>query len=196
MATLGCTCLLSDSGLFFNKERNLIIIVYVNDVLFLEANKRDISSLKERFMKIWECRDLGDTNEFLHMRITRSKGCILIDQKEYLQKVLQQSNLINAKSIPTPLPEGYQPQLNKGSPDPEIHASYQQVRGSLLYIMIGTQPDITYAVTKLSQFAVNPTQDHLDRALYICRYLLCTSEYALVFDGKSNEGLIAYTDSD
>ena len=196
MATLGCTRLLSDSGLFVNKERNLIIIVYVDDVLFLGANKKDISSLKERFMKIWECRDLGDTNEFLRMRITRSKGRILIDQKDYLQKVLQRFNLINAKSVPTPLPEGYQPQPNKGSPDPEIRASYQQVIGSLLYIMIGTRPDIAYAVTKLSQFAANPTQDHLNRALYICRYLLGTSEYALVFDGKSNGGLIAYADSD
>ena len=39
-------------------------------------------------------------------------------------------------------------------------------------------------------------QDHLNRALYICHYLLGTLEYALVFDGKSNEGLIAYADSD
>ena len=100
MATLGCTCLLSDSGLFVNKERNLIIIVYVNNVLFLGVNKKEISSLKERIMKIWECRDLGDTKEFLQMRITRSKGHILIDQKDYLQKVLQHFNLINAKSSP------------------------------------------------------------------------------------------------
>ena len=52
MATLGCIHLLSDSGLFINKEKNLIIIIYVDDVLFLGANKKDISSLKERFMKI------------------------------------------------------------------------------------------------------------------------------------------------
>src|SRR6201996_1978584 len=168
MATLGCTRLLSDSGLFVNKEKNLIIIVYVDDVLFLGANKKDITSLKERFMRIWECRDLGDTNEFLRMRIIRSKGRILIDQKDYLQKVLQRFNLINAKSVPTPLPAGYQPQPKKSSPVPEIRASYQQVIGSLLYIMIGMQPDIAYAVTKLSQFAANPTQDHLNRALYIC----------------------------
>src|ERR1700761_6558203 len=146
MATLGCTQLLSESGLFVNKEKNLIIIVYVDDVLFLKANKKDISSLKEHFMQIWECKDLGDTNEFLHMHIIRSRGHILIDQKDYLQKVLQRFNLINAKSVPTPLPEGYQPQPNKGSPVPEICVSYQQVIGSLLYIMIGTQPDIAVAV--------------------------------------------------
>ena len=130
------------------------------------------------------------------MRIIKKNSSIFLDQKDYLQKVLQHFNLINAKSVPTPLPEGYQPQPNKGSPDPEIRVLYQQVIGSLLYIMIRMRPDIAYAVTKLSQFAANPTQDHLNRALYICCYLLGTSDYALVFNGKSNGSLIAYADSD
>ena len=74
------------------------------------------------------------------MHILQSKGRILIDQKDYLQKVLQRFNLTNAKSVPTPLPEGYRPTPNKGTATPELRASYQQVIGSLLYIMIGTQP--------------------------------------------------------
>jgi hypothetical protein len=165
-------------------------------VLFLGANKKDISSLKERFMQIWECRDLGDTQEFLRMRIVKSKGRILIDQVDYLHKVLQRFKLINAKTVPTPLPEGYQPLPNKDSPNPELRSQFQQVIGSLLYIMIGTQPDIAYAVTKLSQFTANPNQDHLDRVLYICCYLLGTSKYALVYDGKSDQGLVRFADSD
>ena len=60
MDTLSCMCLVSDSGIFVNKEKTIVIIVYVDDVLFLGANKKDISSLKQCFMKIWECRDLGD----------------------------------------------------------------------------------------------------------------------------------------
>jgi len=56
--------------------------------------------------------------------------------------------------------------------------------------------DIAYAVTKLAQFAANPSEEHLNRALYICRYLLGTADYALIYDGKSDGGLIAYADSD
>src|SRR5436190_13184621 len=62
--------------------------------------------------------------------------------------------------------------------------------------MLGTCPDIAYAVIKLAKFAANPSQEHLDKALYICRYLVGTQDYALVFDGLSDQGLIAYTDSD
>ena len=61
MATISCTQLVSDSGIFVNKEKSIIINVYVDDVLFIGAKKKDISSLKQCFMKIWECRDLGDT---------------------------------------------------------------------------------------------------------------------------------------
>ena len=62
--------------------------------------------------------------------------------------------------------------------------------------MLGTQPDIAFVVIKLSQFASNPTEKHLGKALYICHYLLGTPDYALVYDGPGNGSLLAYADSD
>src|SRR6201984_1837554 len=196
MSTLGCTRLLSDSGLFINKEKTIIAIVYVDDLLFLGADKDALLRLKKRFMNIWECRDLGDTQEFLRMRIRREGSKIRLDQTDYLNKVVSHFELNNAKSVPTPLPEGYHPSANTSSPDPALRSKFQQVIGSLLYIMLGTHPDIAFAVTKLSQFAANPTEDHLNRAYYICRYLLGTADYALVYDGSTDGGLCAFADSD
>ena len=62
--------------------------------------------------------------------------------------------------------------------------------------MLGTRPDISFAVTKLAQYAANPSQEHLDKALYICRYLVGTSQYRLSYDGESGQGLMACADSD
>ena len=62
--------------------------------------------------------------------------------------------------------------------------------------MLGTRPDITYAVTKLAQFAANPLKDHMSKAQYICCYLNSTPNYSLVYDGSGDEGVIAFTDSD
>ena len=62
--------------------------------------------------------------------------------------------------------------------------------------MLGTCPDIAYAVTLMARMSTNPTQEHLDKALYICCYLLGTCDYSLVFNGNSGNGLIACTDSD
>ncbi len=62
--------------------------------------------------------------------------------------------------------------------------------------MLGMQPDIAFAVTKLSQFTSNPTEEHLGKALYICCYLLGMPDYALVYNRPSNGRLLAYADSD
>ena len=62
--------------------------------------------------------------------------------------------------------------------------------------MLGTQPDIAYIVTALSWHAAKFSQEHLDKALYICQYLLGTHFYSLVFDGAFKPGLITFTDSD
>ena len=62
--------------------------------------------------------------------------------------------------------------------------------------MLGTRPDISFAVIKMAQFAANPSKDHLDKALYILKYLNSTCNYQLVFNGDSDKGLISYTDSD
>jgi len=62
--------------------------------------------------------------------------------------------------------------------------------------MLGTRPDIAFAVTKLAQHAANPSKDHLDKVLYICRYLVGTQHYRLSYDGASGQGLSACTDSD
>ena len=60
--------------------------------------------------------------------------------------------------------------------------------------MLGTRPDIAYAVTHLSQFSANLSKEHLDKILYICHYLAGTRDYALIYDGTSDQGLEGYTD--
>jgi hypothetical protein len=62
--------------------------------------------------------------------------------------------------------------------------------------MIGTHPDISYAVTHLSQFTMNPSEDHYKAALHICRYLAGTQDYKLVYGKTADKGLMAYVDSD
>ena len=196
---MGWVRLTSDAGVFFYEDSNgrfCVIIVYVDDALFFSKDKKLIAFLKAEFNKRWECRNQEITEEFLRMRITRDGSKIKLDQIPYLDKVLQRFGMQNCKFASTPLPAGYVPMPNKDEVDPELRQKIQSVIGSLLFIMLGTRSDIAFAVTKLSQFAANPSQDHLHKALYICRYLAGTRDYALVFDGKSNGGLIAYTDSD
>jgi hypothetical protein len=46
---------------------------------------------------------------------------------------------------------------NKGLPNKEHVKWFQSVIGSLLYITLGTRPDIAYSVIKLSRYLTNPS---------------------------------------
>ena len=61
--------------------------------------------------------------------------------------------------------------------------------------MLGTHPDIAFPVIKMSQFMLNPTEDHLKKALHIVKYLSTTPDLALHFSGGALF-LDAYCDSD
>jgi hypothetical protein len=142
---------------------------------------------------------LGGTltvKEFLHLRVQRQGLDITIDQVDYLKKVLEQFQMTNAKATQTPLPSNWDPKENKGKAMAAEITRYQSIIGSLLYLMIDTHPDISYAVTHLSQFTTNPSEDHYKAVLHICRYLAGTQDYKLVYGKAADKGLMAYTDSD
>jgi hypothetical protein len=200
MIKLGFQGLTSDAGLFIYRDEHgfVIAVIYVDDAIFCGPNPSLVKDLKSKFMQRWECRDLGDVTEFLRMRIIREGSKVHIDQCTYLDTVLQRCGMQDAKSAATPLPAGYMPEPagQDTTIDPELRSRYQTVIGSLLYLTLGTRPDIAFAVTKLAQFAAKPTQDHLNKALYICRYLVGTKNYCITYDGSTGQGLSACTDSD
>ena len=132
-------------------------------------------------MTKWECQDLGNLKEFLQMHITWQRSEIRIDQTDYLKKVLEWFKMINAKSAATPLPSNWDLKANTSTATAAKVTNYQSIIGSLLYVMIGTRPDIAYAVT-------HPSPEHYKAALHICQYLVGTQDYLLVYSniGEKN----------
>jgi hypothetical protein len=196
MKQMGFTRLRSDAGIFVNKKYGIIVIVYVDDCIFLGKDLKRVLQAKEAFMIKWECRDIGEAKEFLRMRIRREGRKLILDQHVYLDKIVTRFNLQKSNSVYTPLPYGYEPEENKETATATQRLEYQSVIGSLLYIMLGTRPDVSFAVIKMAQFSANPSLKHLNVAKHIIQYLNTTRERCLVYDGASNKGLIAFTDSD
>ena len=152
MADLEFKHLNSDTGLFCCYEcgQLIIAVVYVGNAMFFGKNKKLVDKTKKLFVDKWECCDLGEVKEFLHMHIMHSGHDIHVDQIDYLKKVLEQFQMVNVKSHPTLLSTGWSPTENTGKATKEEISEYQCLIGSLLYLMIGTRPDISYAVTTLS----------------------------------------------
>ena len=74
---------------------------------------------------------------------------------------------------------------------------YREIVGSLIYIMTATRPDLSYVVTRLSQFMASPTSMHLNVAKDVLKYLKGTQNQGLKFS-KHDEPLIirGFSDSD
>ena len=198
---MGFTCCTADPGTYYKITGDTIIIllIYVDDALFMGSNKAQLLNHKKKFMKWWESRDLDEAKEYLGMRITRDRKAhtITLDQIHYVKKVVKCFGQENCKEVSTPLPTGYSPRPNEGNTNPTLWSCYQSVIGSLLYIMLGTRPDIAYSVIKMLQFFANPSEEYLQRALYIVCYLLSTTDLYIWYSVSGNQnGLIAYSDTD
>lgn len=106
--------------------------------------------------------------------------------------------MTSAKPRKIPLPEGIH--LEKGADDYMAEAQkrtyYQQMIGSLIYLMIGTQPDIAWAVSRLSQYMQNPTDQHIEAAKHVFWYLHHTTSAKIQYNGAGLLGLIGYSDAD
>jgi len=103
--------------------------------------------------------------------------------------------MADAKVAQTPLPTSYKPEPFDGTAMVALWSQYQSVIGSLLYLMLGTHPDLAFTVTQMVKFTHNPSEEYLLKTRHIMCYLAGTSKYALVYDGRSDAGLYTYCDS-
>ena len=107
----------------------------------------------------------------------------------------------NAHPANTPLPTTGNYKPNDGQATPQFRQKYQSIIGTILYIMLGTRPDIAYSVTMLSRFATNPSESHWRSAIHILRYLKGMKAQKLRYDGSLSlelnprAGLIGFSDS-
>jgi hypothetical protein len=71
---------------------------------------------------------------------------------------------------------------------------YSQIIDSLMYLPSATRPDISFAMSKLSRYVLNPGDDHWRALERVMRYLKGTSNYGINYSGNPKV-LKGYSDS-
>jgi hypothetical protein len=82
--------------------------------------------------------------------------------------------------------------LDSNPVDPSI---YRQLIESLMYL-VNTRPDICFVVNTLSQFQVEPIQEHWIVTKHVLRYIHGTINYVLRYTTSSDIQLHGFIDSD
>jgi len=187
-----------DPSLYISKD--LILLIFVDDIVFFAQDMKRIEEAKAWLTREFKMVDLGDLKLFLGMQITRNRPqrTLLIDQERYVQKVLERCQMESCNGCIIPMDT----KLSLSKPDQEKVAGiqeYQSLVGSIMYAMLGTRPDLAYAISTLSKFNSCPAEEHHAAAKRVLRYLQKTKDHGLLFKGLEDPGfpeVIGYTDSD
>ena len=137
-----------------------------------------MDDFKTFLLESFEVSLMGDANFFLGLRIRRQRRDwrLKLDQHAFIQTILDRFNVsANARAVHTPLSSTKNLVPNKEPIEnviPKVRRHYQSIVESLMYLMLGTRPDLAYSVGKLAHFSSNPSSHHicaLDRVLIYLR---------------------------
>ena len=172
--------------------RKLILVLYVDDGLIASSNKEDVEQFITDLKKSFQI-SCSEAKFYLGLEIAQEKDGIKITQKGYIEKILKKFNMENANPVETPIIKSSQ-NIEPGKAESKF--PYRSAVGALMYLMVGTRPDIAYAVGVASRSLENPTEDDIVKVKRIFRYLRGTVSHGIKYQADSVKGLEAYSDAD
>lgn len=181
-----------------NKRTILIVAIYVDDGLVCSNDKRLLDEVINYLRLKFEITVM-DPKCFVGLQIKRDRKnkTMFINQQHYIDKVIERFGMQRCKEMSTPLDINQKLCLN-GTTDNLDHkivdVPYRQAIGSLMYAMIGTRPDIAYAVSILSRYCENPREAHWKAVKRVLQYLKSTNDKGINFE-CSRDDLECYVDS-
>jgi hypothetical protein len=126
----------ADTSLFiFNRSGvQVFMLVYVDDIVIIGDNEKEIEHLKGKLAQEFEVKDLGKLLYFLGIEVSRSKKGIYLSQRKYVLDLLKETGLVGCRPAPTPIERNHHLMSEAGSPvDRE---RYQRLVGKLIYLPI------------------------------------------------------------
>lgn len=190
---LGFSQSLADPCLFTHAEKNIKLLVYVDDMVVASTQSSHLFWFFDKMTKRFNTKDLGEISKILGMRVTRNRKAreLFLDQERYLEKVLERIGLPLASSstgkarvIPM---SGKYDKLEKARPEEARtdKLAFQQKIGSFMYAAVCTRPDIAFSIGRLSQQLQDPAERHNSGIKEIGRYLRSTIKQKIRFGPPS-----------
>ena len=181
--------------------------VHVNNFLIISSTPDASRSFKEELKSLWTISDLGEACFCVGIAISHDRAnCLVsISQTALIDRVILQFGQTEADPISTPMDPSVAKTLTQPSPsDPPLsdndscelaHISYSSLVGSLMYLAMGTPPDISFAVAHLCQVLDCYCHAHWNAAIRVVRYLKGTRLLTLTLGGNPELDLVGFSDS-
>ncbi|KAK8985022.1 hypothetical protein V6N11_082641 [Hibiscus sabdariffa] len=143
------------------------LILYVDDILIIGNDIPTLQSIKTWLSSCFSMKDLGDAAYILGVKIyrDRSRRLLGLSQSTYIDKVLKRFSMEESKRGFLPMRHGISlsKEMCPSSPQERERMSqipYASVIGSIMYAMICTRPDLSYALSMTSRYQENLGEGH------------------------------------
>ena len=201
---VGCRRCPEVPHLYFHEEEGVALEVHVDD-FYAVGPGHSAKRVLEEIAKHLTMKIEGPFNEanpeFVHLKRRRtitSEGVWIQSAEGHLKKLLELNGLsLDSKTRETPVTKAV-----IGSPEdellePEHHTQFRAGVGVLMY-MSTDRPDIQHTVNELACLMSKPTKRAAEAMKHLCRYLLHTKDYGLLFsrDLTGCDDVTVMTDSD
>lgn len=184
-----------------------ILLVWVDDFIAISNTDAQNDQVEQELNKYFDTKSLGKPSMLLGIKIKQEDHIITLSQQHYIEALLKKFHLENANPVSTPMDpnvklDDFLESEVQGELDPNsmISFGFATLIGCLMYLALGTRPDIAYAVNKLAQYTSNPHPAHWTAVKRLFRYLKGTRTYKLTYGGGSEdlltEDLNIYCDAD
>jgi hypothetical protein len=169
----------------WNDNMQLVVGVYVDDLIITGSDRDNIRSFKEEMAAAFKMSDLGMLHYYLGIEMKQSANGISLCQGAYVMKSLERSDITGCN--PCYVPMEARLKLSKQSTQPLVDATaYRSIVGSLRYLM-NTHPDLVFVVGYVSRFLDEPREDHLAAVKKILCYVADTCNWGLWFGRKKGK---------
>lgn len=192
----------NDPCLYFKccKEYSIYVLIFVDDLLYFSDSDIQIRKFKEKLCKNFAMKDLGMACNYLGISIEQDveNGKTVINQKDYLLKVLRKYGMSDCKACNIPIDQNFKFELlrREKSESKEIELKCRQIIGNLLYASNATRPDLCVAIGFLSRYQHCASMLLLKCLQRVLRYVKGTVDLSLVYGCNGNDKLEGYVDAD
>lgn len=121
-------------------------------------------------------------------------GSIFINQAVYARKILRKFEMEECNALEIPCDPNQV--LGKFEEAKQGKYPYRQLIGNLMYLSVGTRPDISFAIGYVSRYMKGPTKVHVEAAKRILRYVKGTEQFGILYESSSGGQLFGFSDSD
>lgn len=185
-----------DPCIFYNKERTVMIGIFLDDGIIIGCNNKNMEQILVRLSEEFKIKHSTPKDAklyYLGMEIELMEKRISITQQRYTRKILTKFGFECAYPVSTPMEPGMQTE-QKMNDKILKDKPYREAIGSLLYLSTISRPDISFAVNYLSRKVSKPNVSDWKMVERVFRYLRGTEHFGIFFDGEAR--LKSYTDSD